>query len=121
MFSLYIVPLIAEVVITPEDTELVISWTYNHTGGFSLLEVFVEFAQCSTCSNDDFELVQDGNLTNLTQTSVTFPGELLVAGLPYMFQVTASNELGRSDPVTAKLESQIGELNIIRIVIQCYR
>ena len=83
-----------------DDTELVISWSYNYTGGLNIPDTVVEY---QTEDSKAFTLVPyfiggsaSGSSASgevaIIESSISLP--LPVAGVNYFFRVTASNEEG---------------------------
>ena len=101
--SLYTVPApVCSSIPTSEGGVINVTWSYIHTGGFNLTEVVVEYSE-----SGDFQDLQNGNLTDLSQTSL----EVLnfTAGRTYSFQVTASNQMGSSSVLCPAVNHSVGK------------
>ena len=90
---------------TSEGGVINVTWSYIHTGGLNLTEVVVEYSE-----SGDFQDLQNGNLTDLSQTSL----EVLnfTAGQTYSFQVTASNQMGSSSVLCPAVNHSVGKYTI---------
>ncbi len=107
------VPLIETISFTEEETGLLISWNYTHTGGLPLLLVTVEFTLCenANCSKG-FTPLQDRNLTNVYQTYIRVLGSDLIALERYGVRIVATNDLGPSKPAVADDVSTVGKFSM---------
>ena len=104
--SNYTVPaLLCSNIPTSEDGVINVTWSYIHTGGLNLTEVVVEYSE-----SGDFQDLQNGNLTDLSQTSL----EVLnfTAGQTYSFQVTASNQMGSNSVLCPAVNHSVGKYKI---------
>ena len=70
---------------------ITVTWDYTHTGGLNLTEVIVQYGIYSD-DEIEFQGIPDGNLTDVDE--VTLDVEGLVAGRAYVFQITATNDVG---------------------------
>ena len=82
-----------------EDTELVISWSYNYTGGLNITDTVVKYRNESSEEFTSLPYFISGSASGSSaseianvDSSVSLP--LPVAGLNYFFRVTASNKEG---------------------------
>ena len=91
---------------TSEGGIINVTWSYIHTGGLNLTEVVVEYSE-----SGDFQDLQNGNLTDLSQTSL----EVLnfTAGQTYSFQVTASNQMGSSSVLCPAVNHSVGKYKLV--------
>ena len=111
-------------VVTTYDTNVTITWSYVHTGGFPLSEIMV-LVKYRVGDVTEFLLVPDGNITGSMRLALSILGEEFTAGEMYEFQVTAVNERGSSDPIVSQsIVSTIGKiflpLHIWHILCTCY-
>lgn len=74
--------------------QVVVSWSYIHTGGVNLVQVIVEVK----IGKGAYQLADGGNLTNPNLTRLYVPGRTLQAGELYQYRVTATNVFGDSKP-----------------------
>ena len=98
------VPLVESVMSETFADQVVVSWSYLHTGGVNLLQVIVEVR----IGDGTYQLANGGNLTNPNLTRFYIPGHMLQAGELYQYRVTATNALGDSesmelDPFMARI------------------
>ena len=98
-----------------------IQWSYVHTGGLNLTQVLV---QSFNADVNGFELLENGNLTDLESSS--FDAEGFTAGESYVFRILAFNDLGFGQADCPAVLHRIGEdghfwkLLIIRINVCIY-
>ena len=108
------------------DTELIVSWSYIHTGGLSIIHTQVQYRNDSNetflpiyTSSGSGSLQSSGSGSevqdNSLATSVSLP--LPVAGVTYFFRVTASNEYGSSSTDCASIFLTTGICNTIIVHI----
>ena len=83
------------------NTDLVITWSYVHTGGLKLTHMSVEYRNetsavfmtlSSYMSGSGFVGTTSGHRVSTNENSVSLP--LPFAGVEYFFRVTATNEEG---------------------------
>ena len=74
-----------------DDGVIAVTWDYTHTGGLNLTEVIVQYGIYSA-DEIDFQDIPDGNLTDVDEVTLDVGG--LVAGRAYVFQITATNDVG---------------------------
>ena len=104
--SIYTVPApLCSNIPTSEGGVINVTWSYIHMGGLNLTEVVVEYSE-----SGDFQDLQNGNLTDLSQTSL----EVLnfTAGQTYSFQVTASNQMGSNSVLCPAVNHSVGKYKI---------
>ena len=102
----YAVPSLARVQtqVSMTGTQIIVEWTYVHTGGVAVTAVLVELRNGSS---QVYEVAPDGNLTDPSQNMLSIPGEEFLAGVEYQFRVTVTNLFGSSNE-TVTDEALIG-------------
>ena len=89
---------------------ITVTWGYTHTGGLEITEVIVQYGIYSS-GPIDFQDIPNGNLTDPSQETLVVSD--LIAGRAYVFQVTASNDIGPASVDCLPVMHLVGELRCI--------